>query len=207
MAKKRNQDILSQKSQSRTPQKPALRHKTTSHTHRQNPDPGTQLQPYQAADFHPEMKVFLGHCLYRSAMRFKNFLDSTLVDLGINSPCLAILRIVAFEGQISQHDLGRYLEIDKATMVKWIDDLERKGLLRRSVDAEDRRVKNLSLTKEGQIRLKSGSLKQEKIERLFLRTLSTTEQQTVRSLLLKILESTQFVTHAQSVAPKTSPTV
>ena len=139
-------------------------------------------------DFHPALRNLIGHCLYRAAIRFKARLDNSLTEIGINSPCLAILRIVEFEKQISQHDLGKYLAIDKASMVKFIDHLEKQNILTREADQKDRRVKNITLTKVGHKRLQEAKDSHEHLEKEIMQHLSLESRKQLHDLLLSLLE-------------------
>lgn len=51
---------------------------------------------------------------------------------------------------MSQSDLARALTLDRSTMVAVIDQLERRGLVERRKDPEDRRRHALHLTDQGQ---------------------------------------------------------
>lgn len=137
--------------------------------------------------FHPSLKGFVGHFLYRSAMRYKRQLDHSLEPLGVISPCLAVLKIVDLSGPLSQNELGQYLEIDKASMVKFIDQLEQLKLLERTHDRKDRRVNHISLTTEGKAFLKAAIVKHKQVEAEFLQPLTKTESQQLKALLAKLL--------------------
>lgn len=53
-------------------------------------------------------------------------------------------------GPVSMRDLAGLLMTDKAYLSVAVDDLEGRGLLVRSVDPDDRRVRLLTLTAEGE---------------------------------------------------------
>ncbi len=84
---------------------------------------------------------------------------------------------------ITQKDLAARLHCTPSTVVDPADRLERRNLVRRSPDPDDRRKKNLVLTAEGQ------RVRDEIIARLFapptaLRRASDREQRTLSELLL-----------------------
>lgn len=84
---------------------------------------------------------------------------------------------------ISQKDLAARLHCTPSTVVDPADRLERRKLVRRRPDPEDRRKKTLVLTAEGQ------RVRDEMIARLFapptaLRRASDREQRTLSDLLL-----------------------
>ena len=65
--------------------------------------------------------------------------------------------------------------IDKATMVKLLDDLEGQQLIQRITVETDRRVKQVRITPAGVRRMKAGSLVRQKVEKQFFSVLSPAE--------------------------------
>jgi DNA-binding MarR family transcriptional regulator len=75
--------------------------------------------------------------------------DERLVPLGLNSrQTNMLLQVAAAEGR-PQLNLARALKIPPSRVVALVDDLERRGLLRRRGDPADRRVRTLHLTPDG----------------------------------------------------------
>jgi DNA-binding MarR family transcriptional regulator len=81
------------------------------------------------------------------------------------------------------------------------DELEERGLAKRAVDADDRRVKNLVLTRKGSAL--RGELTQRFAEAPALQTLSGTERQTLYQLLRRMLDAAEEGCGAE---PKTAGT-
>lgn len=77
-------------------------------------------------------------------------LDAALRDLGITSQQMGIL--LSMRGGVTQtpFELSKLLGIDTGLMTRMLDKLEAKGLLQRARSLEDRRVVNLTLTREGE---------------------------------------------------------
>ncbi|OYZ13301.1 MAG: hypothetical protein B7Y39_18245 [Bdellovibrio sp. 28-41-41] len=84
--------------------------------------------------------------MYKVAMRFRSMLDEALVKYNLVMPQLGVLRIVNEAGRVSQQDIGDFVVIDKASMVKFIDQLEKLKLVSRKSHETDRRIKLISLT-------------------------------------------------------------
>lgn len=100
--------------------------------------PPIELPPY-AVGFLLSTLGFRSHALWAER----------LVPLGLdNRQAAMILHIAGAEGQ-SQQALVRALQIPPSRVVALVDDLERRGLLRRRGDPTDRRVRTLYLTAEG----------------------------------------------------------
>jgi DNA-binding MarR family transcriptional regulator len=77
-------------------------------------------------------------------------LDASLKDLGITTQQMGIL--LSMRGGITQtpFELSKLLGIDTGLMTRMLDKLEAKDLLQRARSTEDRRVVNLTLTREGE---------------------------------------------------------
>ncbi len=60
------------------------------------------------------------------------------------------------EGTMTQQSIAYIIQKDKNSVTQFVDNLERKGLVRRMVDKKDRRVNNVMLTEEGE-RLKEST--------------------------------------------------
>lgn len=53
------------------------------------------------------------------------------------------------EGTLTQQEIAFIIQKDKNSVTQFIDNLEKKGLVTRSVAKEDRRVNNIMVTEEG----------------------------------------------------------
>jgi len=53
------------------------------------------------------------------------------------------------EGTLTQQEIAFIIQKDKNSVTQFIDNLEKKGLVTRSVSQEDRRVNNIAVTEEG----------------------------------------------------------
>lgn len=72
---------------------------------------------------------------------------------GIELQHAGVLAAVRAGGVRSQRELGAALGVDKSTLVRIVDDLERRNLLRRQRSPRDRRAYELLITEEGERRL------------------------------------------------------
>jgi DNA-binding MarR family transcriptional regulator len=68
-------------------------------------------------------------------------------DLGVPTPCAKALRLI--DGSLSMKELGARLHCDGSFVTAIADSLEERGLARRETDPDDRRIKNLVLTRAG----------------------------------------------------------
>jgi DNA-binding MarR family transcriptional regulator len=80
-----------------------------------------------------------------AASKFKE----RIATIGLTPPDAGILRLLALTEGISQQDLSARLGIHPSRLVAILDELERRELLERKPNAEDRRQYALHLTDKG----------------------------------------------------------
>jgi DNA-binding MarR family transcriptional regulator len=85
----------------------------------------------------------------------RRFLDG-LAPVGRRPKQFALLNDVALAAGSSQRQIGRRLSIDPSGLVATIDELQRRGLIERRPDRDDRRRHALHLTDEGRSTLDEG---------------------------------------------------
>jgi MarR family transcriptional regulator, organic hydroperoxide resistance regulator len=73
--------------------------------------------------------------------------ETGFADLGVPTPCAKALRLI--DGSLSMKELGTRLRCDGSFVTSIADALEERGLARRETDPDDRRIKNLVLTRAG----------------------------------------------------------
>ena len=136
---------------------------------------------------HPALKAFFSYRFFKLAMRLRASVNEALCAHGLVAPQLGLLRVLDLSGPASQVDLGRDLGIDKASMVKWLDGLEKAGCLKRVADTKDRRIKRISLTPKGKAKLSLGAKLREGVEQQFFSPLTESEREALEKTLAKLL--------------------
>ena len=91
------------------------------------------------------VETYLDHALYKSQHTL--FLKSR--ETGLSLSQMIILRKLHWQGQATPSQLSEFLEMSRAALSQSIDKLVEQGLVLRSEDQEDRRVKILGLTTLG----------------------------------------------------------
>lgn len=114
-----------------------------------------------------------------------------LAEHGLRVRSYAVLALANGERPVTQRDLSEVLSLDPSQIVALVDDLERDGLVRREVDASDRRSRVVRSTDDGRTRFVAARAAIAAAEAAQLAALDTTERDTLRSLLARI------VTHDQ----------
>lgn len=94
-----------------------------------------------------EFKLLIGSLWKASANSTERWLQDQ--DFGITRLQLGILRVLYHDGALTISELSRKFSVDPSTLVPTVDTLERKKLLTRGRDPNDRRRVPLTLTDEG----------------------------------------------------------
>jgi Transcriptional regulators len=138
---------------------------------------------------HPALKEFFGYCFYKAALRLRQIHYEALEKYDLIPPHMGILYILKTAEPMSQITLGDELGIDKATMVKLIDQLEALKLVVRTPHPEDRRVKIITITKKGIERQEALHKISRDNEKKFLAALSEEERTFIRGIICKLVKS------------------
>ena len=141
----------------------------------------------KAVEIQDSLKVYFTYCLYKSALKLRYFLDRALDKHGLVAPHLGVIRLLNFSGSLSQSEIGKELDIDRASMVKLIDCLEKRGYVARVTSAIDRRVNKISLTAAGRKVFEKATRLREQVEDEFLAPLTTEEKTVVLRAIPKLL--------------------
>ena len=79
---------------------------------------------------------------------YRHFVD-TFSDLGLTQKQVAALWMIDENPGIAQADIGRCLQMDRATVMAIINRLQDRGFVERGASREDRRRQTLNLTEKG----------------------------------------------------------
>jgi MarR family transcriptional regulator, lower aerobic nicotinate degradation pathway regulator len=91
----------------------------------------------------------LGLLLRQAQRRAAAVLAAALAPLELSGRHFGVMMLLSRDGTSTQKQLISDLGSDKASMVRTVDDLSRRGLMRRVQSAQDRRLYHLSLTDRG----------------------------------------------------------
>jgi DNA-binding MarR family transcriptional regulator len=136
---------------------------------------------------HRCLQRYFTYRFYKLAMRLRAQVNVALEKHGIMGIHLGLMRVLEIEASSSQIALGRNLGIDKATMVKILDDLEKADFVQRVAAEEDRRIKFIRLTPKGLRMLKTGTRVMEEEEDKFFKPLTRAEREALGSALSKLI--------------------
>jgi DNA-binding MarR family transcriptional regulator len=133
----------------------------------------------------------LGRLLFGLVQTMRQHMLDVIDDLELTPAQAAAIRNL-YQPR-SQRELAARLDLDASSVTDIADQLEARGLLERQVDPQDRRVRLLSLTPQGE------KLRREFFIRMIddappLRGLTKTERATLQALLTKTVEPRDFLT-------------
>lgn len=115
------------------------------------------------------------------------FLTTQLKDYGVTPEQWTVLKRLDSHSGISQKELAQKADKDQATVTRILDILERKKLISKEVNKEDRRSFLLHITEKGQEAVKEMHPFIEKLfEEILLHDISEENLATFRQVLLQI---------------------
>jgi DNA-binding MarR family transcriptional regulator len=113
--------------------------------------------------------------------------EDALAPLGLRARHFNVMTMIGAGTPMSQQEVGTLLGIDKTLIVAVIDDLEKRDLVRRERNQEDRRRYTLELTAKGKRLLKDAYGQIDRAERELLSSLSASEIGVLRELTTRVL--------------------
>lgn len=125
----------------------------------------------------------MGFLLLRAQSRLRDVVVRAIEGSGLHPGQLAVLGALADRGGMSQRRLGEMTQIEKSSMVLFLDALESDGWVTRRRDPEDRRAHIVELTPKGAKRFAALSPRLMKAQKQFLQPLSATEIKSLTELL------------------------
>jgi DNA-binding MarR family transcriptional regulator len=90
----------------------------------------------------------LWFCNWKIWLEARRLLDEALQPLGLRSREFWLL-VIAGAGNVSQHELAELCGLDPSSLVAVLDGMERRGLLHRQRNPDDRRVQWVQRTVDG----------------------------------------------------------
>ena len=133
------------------------------------------------------------------------FLEET-GSLGITTTQYGILFVLKHRPGIDQISLAKLLGLDRSTTGMVLGKLEKAGLVGRSVGTNDRRKRNLALTRAGERMLEQLAEPARRAQTRVLSTFTATERETLLRLLEKFIgkfnDSTRVPLQAQRAKGK-----
>ncbi|MFN3453566.1 MAG: MarR family winged helix-turn-helix transcriptional regulator [Pseudobdellovibrio sp.] len=167
--------------------------KKSDHKSRETASKTVSCQPIivynNVSQTHPALEKYLGYLLHRIQTSYRSKLDQRFSSLKFQGHHFAVLSIITQTPTITHNQISEETGIDKASMVKIIDHLEKLKLITRKESPIDRRVKNITATQKGVKVQKQASDDRMDFEKDFLNVLSEDEKKHFKDTLLKLIKS------------------
>jgi len=129
------------------------------------------------------------YLIKRAEIEVTSRMSRALEEFDITPIQFTILYFVDYDkGDLSSAQLSRRFSMTPQSMNELVAVLERKKLLKKSVDPAHKRILRLSLTAKGKKLLKDCNAALDLLEESLLQGLTTTETNSLKSLIGKILE-------------------
>lgn len=133
----------------------------------------------------------LGFLLNRAAFAMRRALEHRLKPHGLTAPQWAILaRLVEKDAQ-SPGAIGKSLHMDKPTTTGIVDRMEKKGLVKRTRNATDRRVVHVTLTAKGRNLFEKLPPLAKEVNQVAARGIGPEDAEQIKRLLRKIWDNHQ----------------
>ena len=126
--------------------------------------------------------------LRRTARRLTQAYDEAMRPTGLRLTQYSVLANVARAGGLSVTDLAERLAMDRTTLTRNLQPLERQGLIR-IAPGTDRRSRAVEITEQGREAYEAALPRWRAAERQFRRTMSQAEAAELRRLLDRALTS------------------
>lgn len=136
-----------------------------------------------------ESTVETEHLLKRANLMLRGRCDALLADSGVTLPQVDVLGQL-WSGQAScLRDLGDQLGTQPATLKGILDGLEKRGLMVRTVDSSDGRIKRLDVTEAGTDLQEQVTTVRETVQSRAFQGFSDEEVQTLNGWLARIVRN------------------
>ena len=148
----------------------------------------------------PDLDELPGHYIRRlNQIAVAIFLQETEAH-GLTPVQYAALSRVGLTPGVDQRTLARSIGLDTSTTAGVIDRLEMRGLMQRTASPEDRRVRLLGLTDDGQKVLQAVEPDMLKAQQRILKPLSAVERDEFMRMLRKLVTANNELSRAPSDA-------
>lgn len=134
----------------------------------------------------PALARWTGYLLHSVSGKLDEMFMEAMKQIELRPYHVAILELLASEGNMAQARLGDRLRVDKAKMVLLLNELEGQGLVERQGHPTDRRAFLIQLLPAGRERLKAAEELGVAVRRDFFQVLSPEERRTLHALLSRL---------------------
>lgn len=124
--------------------------------------------------------------LWKSGRSIESHALASIASLGMSLTDFAVLEVLLHKGPLPVNTIGKKVLLTSGSITTAVDRLEEKGLVERLDSPSDRRVRIVSLTKEGTRQIKVAFAEHQKHLELAVSPLTKGEQRQLVELLKKL---------------------
>ncbi|MGA7674727.1 MAG: MarR family winged helix-turn-helix transcriptional regulator [Rhizomicrobium sp.] len=128
----------------------------------------------------------VGFLLHLAQSRLYKGVAEAVAGSGLHGGQLAVLGALADMGEMSQRQLGEVAQIEKSSLVLFLDLLEAGGWVKRGVNPHDRRAHCVRLTAKGAAEFRKLGPALKKVQDRFLSPLTAAERVQLVDLLQRL---------------------
>jgi DNA-binding MarR family transcriptional regulator len=128
----------------------------------------------------------LWFCNWKIWLEARRRLDCALKPVGLRSREFWLL-VIAGRGNVSQHEMADLCGLDPSSLVAVLDGMERRGLLHRRRNPNDRRVQWVQRTEQGERLFARALPRAQRAEAQQLEALSAAEQRRLVAAMRKLI--------------------
>lgn len=151
---------------------------------------------YSAQAYDPEQSV--GYLMRRVLGNFIQEIEAELEPSGLTHAQWMPLYKLSRQNIVTAAELARGMGLDAGATTRLLDRLEDKGLLQRERSEADRRVVNLSLTRDGKQAAKAIPEALSRVHNGALADFTPEEWETLKSLLRRMLSNLQAMSASRT---------
>ncbi len=137
-----------------------------------------------------QLKYPLGKLFTTLTKQYIALLSEKLSDLPIERYYYVLYVIGEHSGAIGQHQLADYLSLDKVTVFRMVEYLEKNEMIERIPNPEDRRCQLLLITETGKALMPRIKTAIDELDTFFLSALDATHQDTFTEQLFQLITKT-----------------
>jgi len=122
---------------------------------------------------------------------FKKYIHELSIDIPFEN--FGLLFLADFKEDLTQQDIADYMKKDKSAILRQIDNLEEKGLVKRVVDSQDRRRNILTITDKGKDFIKEIVEIEKKLFVDLQKDISSQDMDTFNRVLLQLRNNSEKI--------------
>ncbi|HEX03763.1 MAG TPA: MarR family transcriptional regulator [Bacteroidetes bacterium] len=96
-----------------------------------------------------EHSEFLGFWIHRLRTAIQTLLDQHVSELGVSASEALLMTVLSFQGSSSLVEIAGIMGLTHPSVLRTIDSLEKRNLVKRTPHPNDRRIKLVTFTDEG----------------------------------------------------------